>query len=91
MLRVNALRDCKDVSAVRRARVCEYTILATIFGLLFSAASYAQVERETVDFNIPSSALPPAHEPKKRQNAFQKHYLPIAKNMTLNSSDDWMR
>lgn len=69
MLKLDALQKqkCKNVYAVGRARVCEYTILATIFGLLFSTASYAQVERETVDFNIPSLALPQALRKFARQ------------------------
>ena len=67
MLRLDAMQKYKNVSAVRRARVCKYTILATIFGLLFSTASFAQVERETVDFNIPSLALPQALQKFARQ------------------------
>lgn len=57
----------KNVSTVWCARVFERAILATIFGFLFSTSLYAQSETETVDFNIPSLALPQALNEFARQ------------------------
>lgn len=57
----------ENISTVWCARVYEVTILATIFGFLFSTAIYAQSETETVDFDIPSLALPQALNEFARQ------------------------